>query len=161
MKYVIALLALAGLFVSSRAMQVHMMDPAAAPPCAVTERWDCGTVNHSRYSWFPPKTIDELFEPKPGAVHIPVALIGIIGYGVIALVALLGRLRIVLLLAAGGFLCAAYLSYVEAFIIRKWCIYCVWSQGIITAILLASAVTLMMAKRRGAVTRETIPQAVD
>lgn len=156
MKYLIALLAAAGLFVSSRAMQVHLMDPSAAPPCAVTEHWDCGTVNHSRYSWFPPKTIDEIFESKPGAIHIPVAAIGIAGYALILLGALTGRLRVVLFLAVGGLFCAAYLSYIEAFIIHKWCIYCVWSQGIIIAVLLASIIGVLMQRMRPVVARQRL-----
>src|SRR5437588_6290377 len=113
MKYLIALLALAGLVVSALALRVHMMDPAAAPPCAVSEHWDCGAVGHSKYSVFPPITFDE----KPGAIHIPVATIGIIGYAVIIVFALMGRFGIVLELARIGFFCAAMLTYIEAYVI--------------------------------------------
>src|ERR1700678_3809855 len=140
MRYLIALLAVAGLFVSSLALRIHYMDPAAAPPCAVSEHWDCGTVNHGKYSVFPPLSFDE----KPGAVHIPVAAIGIAGYVAIALFALLGRLRIVLELARIGFFCAAMLTYIEAYIIETWCIYCVWSQCIIAAIVLVTVAALLM-----------------
>jgi uncharacterized membrane protein len=161
MKYLIALLALAGMFVSVRAMQVHLMDPSAAPPCAVSEHWDCGTVNHSRYSWFPPKTIDEIFEPRPGAIHIPVAAIGIAGYALIALVALTGRMWMVLILASGGFLCAAYLSYIEKYVIHKWCIYCVWSQGIILVVLLTSIAAVLTGRRQKVSSREVLREAVD
>jgi uncharacterized membrane protein len=162
MKYLIALLALAGMFVSIRALQVHRMDPSAAPPCAVSEHWDCGTVNHSRYSWFPPKTIDEIFDPKPGAIHIPVATIGIAGYALIAIVALAGQLGIALFLACGGFLCAAYLSYIEKFVIHKWCIYCVWSQGIIASILVLSIAAVLMRRRRAVRSRrDVLREAVD
>jgi uncharacterized membrane protein len=59
--------------------------------------------------------------------------------------------RIVLELARVGFFCAAFLSYIEAFVISKWCIYCLWSQCIITAILVASVVAVVMQKRRCAV----------
>jgi uncharacterized membrane protein len=144
MKYLIAVLALAGVVVSSMALRIHFMDPAAAPPCAVSEHWDCGTVNHGKYSVFPPLSFDE----KPGAVHIPVAAIGIAGYVAIALFALLGQLRIVLELARIGFFCAAFLSYIEAFIIETWCIYCVWSQAIIAAILLTTVAALLLRRRR-------------
>ena len=144
MKYLIALLAVAGLFVSVRALQVHLMDPAAAPPCAVSEHWDCGTVNHSKYSVFPPLTFDE----APGKIHIPVAAIGIAGYALIAAFALMGRMRIVLELARVGFFCAAFLTYIEAYVIGTWCIYCVWSQTIVAAILLASAAAVLLRKRR-------------
>jgi uncharacterized membrane protein len=162
MKYLIALLAVAGIVISSLAMRIHLMDPSAAPPCAVSEHWDCGTVNHSRYSWFPPKTMDEIFEPNPHAVHIPVAVIGIVGYTLIAIVALMGWLRVLVFLAGGGFLCAAYLSYIEKFVIQKWCIYCVWSQGIIAAILLASIVALVLGRRgRSTSVPQVLAQEVD
>src|ERR1700722_5777208 len=131
MKYIIALLAVAGVVVSSLALHIHYMDAAAAAPCAVSEHWDCGTVNHGKYSVFPPLSFDE----KPGTVHIPVAAVGVLGYVLIAVFALLGRMRVVLELARIGFFCAAFLTYIEAFIIQTWCIYCVWSQGIIAAIL--------------------------
>lgn len=150
MKYLIALLAVAGIFVSVRGLQVHLMDPSLAPPCAVTEHWDCGTVNHSRYSWFPPKTIDELFDPKPGAIHIPVATLGIIGYALILVFALLGLRWLVVVLAAGGFGFAAYLSSIEEFIIHRWCIYCVWSQSIMTVILILAIVALVLHRRGSA-----------
>jgi vitamin-K-epoxide reductase (warfarin-sensitive) len=153
MKYLIALLAVAGIFVSSRALQIHYMDPSQAPPCAVTEKWDCGMVNHGKYSVFPPETEDEFGDDgqfhanKP---HIPVALIGIVGYALIGVMALFGRIRIVLELARVGFFCAAFLSYIEAFVIYKWCIYCLWSQCIITLILAASVVAVVMRRRRRA-----------
>lgn len=162
MKYLISLLAVAGIVVSSTALHVHMMDPSQAPPCAVTEHWDCGTVNHSRYSWFPPKTMDEIFEPNPHAIHIPVATIGIIGYALILVAALASQLGLVVLLASCGFLCAAYLSYVEQFLIHKWCIYCVWSQGIIFAVLLTSIVAFVLSRRRRTDVRDPVlAQEVD
>lgn len=144
MKFLIALLAVAGLVVSVLALKVHNMDPNAAPPCAVSEHWDCGAVNHSRFAVFPPRTFDEAPNSKG---HVPVALIGIIGYALIALIALAGRLGVVLLLAEGGFLCAGFLSYLEAFVMEKWCIYCVWSQGLMTAILLTTLVALFLKRR--------------
>ena len=151
MRYLIAFLALVGVVISSLALHVHRMDPSEAPPCAVSERWDCGAVNHSKYATFPPLTIDDLDEtgkPKPGSFHIPVAAIGIAGYAVIAIFALLGRYWVVLELAQIGFFCAAFLSYIEEFILQKWCIYCVWSQVTITAILVASIATVMLQRRK-------------
>jgi vitamin-K-epoxide reductase (warfarin-sensitive) len=151
MKYLIALLAVAGIFVSSRALKIHYMDPSQAPPCAVTEKWDCGAVNHGKYSVFPPITDDEYDDSghlHPNKPHVPVALIGIIGYSVIGLVALFGRMRIVMELARVGFFCAAMLTYIEAYVITKWCIYCLWSQAIIATILLTSWIALLMRWRR-------------
>src|ERR1700682_3238112 len=81
MRYVIALLALAGMFVSGLALRVHYQDPNAAPPCAVTEKFDCGAVNHSRFAVFPPRGFDE--DPKSKG-HLPVAVLGLIGYALMA-----------------------------------------------------------------------------
>jgi vitamin-K-epoxide reductase (warfarin-sensitive) len=158
MKYLIVLLALAGLYVSSRALMVHYMDPSEAPPCAVSEHWDCGTVNHSKYSVFPPLSFDE----KPGRIHIPVAALGIVGYALIGIFAAFGRLRIVLELTRVGFFFAAMLTYIEAYIIETWCIYCVWSQAIISAILLATVAALLLRRRRRAQSmRAVLAEQVD
>jgi vitamin-K-epoxide reductase (warfarin-sensitive) len=151
MRYLIAILAIAGIVVISKALHVHNMDDGATPPCAVTENFDCGKVNHSKYAVFPPQTDDEYDESgqfhanKP---HIPVAIAGIVGYGLIGIFALWGRMRIVLELARVGFFCAAFLSYLEAYVIHMWCIYCLWSQCIIAAILIASIVAAVIRKRR-------------
>lgn len=146
MRYLIVLLALAGLIDSALALRIHMQDPNAAPPCAVTEVWDCGAVNHSRFAEFPPRFFDE----APGAkgVHIPVAVFGIIGYALIGVLALTGHLWATLQAAEIGFAFAAFLSYMEAYVLQKWCIYCLWSQGLITAILLATIAALFLRHRK-------------
>jgi vitamin-K-epoxide reductase (warfarin-sensitive) len=144
MKYLVALLAVAGIVVSTMALRIHYMDPALAPPCAVTERFDCGAVNHSRFAVFPPKSFDE----APGKPHIPVAAIGIVGYALILVLALMGRWWLLFEAAQIGFFFASFLSYLEAFVMEKWCIYCLWSQGIITAILLAAIAALILRWRR-------------
>jgi len=150
MRFLIALLAVAGIIVSSLALRVHMQDPSVAPPCAVTANWDCGAVNHSRFASFPPTSFDE--DPAKKQFHLPVATVGIIGYALIAILALANRLWLTLQAAEIGFGCAALLSYLEAFVIEKWCIYCVWSQGIITAILIATIVALVLEHRRKRIT---------
>ena len=45
MRYVIAVLAIAGIVVSALALQVHYSTETA--PCSINEKWDCGIVNHS------------------------------------------------------------------------------------------------------------------
>jgi vitamin-K-epoxide reductase (warfarin-sensitive) len=122
MRFLIALLALAGLVVSILALKVHNMDPSQAPPCKVDGKWDCGAVNHSRFAVLPPRSFDE--DPAAPKKHIPIATLGIAAYSLIA-----------------------FLSYLEAFVLEKWCIYCVWSQGLITAILLASIVAVLLRRR--------------
>jgi uncharacterized membrane protein len=149
MRFLIALIALAGLIDSVQALRIHMQDPSQAPPCAVTERWDCGAVNHSRFAVFPaepPPSFDAA--PAPKRVHIPVATIGIIGYALIAVTSLLDWTWVTLQLAEIGFFCAAMLSYLEAFVIQKWCIYCVWSQIFITAALICAIVAAILKQRR-------------
>ena len=143
MRFLIALLAIAGIIDSSHALRIHYQDPSAAPPCAVTETWDCGAVNHSRFASFPPTSFDETGKH----VHVPVALFGIIGYALIAGLALSNKLWWTLQAAEIGFAFAAFLSYMEAYVLEKWCIYCVWSQGLVTAILLCTIVALVLQHR--------------
>jgi uncharacterized membrane protein len=139
MKYLVALLAVAGVVVSAMALHVHYMDPSQAPPCAVTERFDCGAVNHSRFAVLPPRTFDE---PPTGGHHIPIATVGIVGYLLIAGLALAEWWWLAFQASLIGFMCACFLSYLEAFVLEKWCIYCLWSQGILTAILLITGAVL-------------------
>jgi len=146
MRFLIVLLALAGIIDSALALRIHYQDPSTAPPCAVTERFDCGAVNHSRFAVFPPSSFDE--DPASKKVHIPVALLGIIGYALIAVLALANRLWFTLQTAEIGFAFASFLSYMEAFVIEKWCVYCLWSQAIITAILLCTIVGLLLQGRK-------------
>ena len=136
MRYLIVLLALAGIFDSYLALRIHYQNPADAPPCAVTEKFDCGAVNHGRYAVFPPIGFDET--PNSGKLHIPVAALGIAGYVLIACLALGKQYWALLQVSEIGFFCAAFLSFLEAYVIEKWCIYCLWSFAILTAILLLS-----------------------
>jgi uncharacterized membrane protein len=147
MKYLIALLAVAGIWVSILALRVHYMDPAAAPPCAVTEKFDCGAVNHSRFAVLPPRSFDE----PAGGVHVPIAALGIVAYSAILVVALLGRWWLVFEFAQVGFLFALFLSYLEDYVLEKWCIYCLWSQGIVATILLLTVGMLILRWRHGLV----------
>jgi uncharacterized membrane protein len=112
----------------------------------VDDHFDCGAVNHSRFAVFPPKSFDE--DATSHKLHIPVATIGILGYAAMFLAAAFGRWWILLQLAEIGFGAACFLSYLEAFIIEKWCIYCLWSQGIVAAILLATIVALIVNRRK-------------
>jgi uncharacterized membrane protein len=164
MRFLIALLAIAGLIDSALALRIHYQDPATAPPCAVTAHFDCGTVNHSRFAVLPPEPPPS-FDFTPGAtpqakgVHIPVATIGIVGYALIAVLALAGRWWLTLQAAEIGFFAAAMLTYIEAYVLEKWCIYCLWSQAIITAILLCTIVVLVMERRRLRFERSAVVRA--
>jgi uncharacterized membrane protein len=146
-RFLIAALTLAGMTVSVLALHVHNMAPGEAPPCAVDDHFDCGAVNHSRFAVFPPGEVGEDLATSQ-KLHIPVATIGIVGYALMFLAAAFGRWWILLQLAEIGFGAACFLTYLEAFVIEKWCIYCLWSQAIVTAIVLATIVALIVNRRR-------------
>ena len=127
MRYVIAVLALAGAVVSGLALQIHYT--AGTTPCSINEKWDCGVVNHSSYSMIE---------------GVPVALIGILGF--LALVWLgLARQRAVLsLAAAAGLAFGIYLAHIERDVLGVWCLYCVISLGIIALITFLGPVWLII-----------------
>lgn len=121
MRYVLALLAVAGLVVSVLALRVHYS--TETEPCSINAKWDCGIVNHS---------------PFAEVRHVPVAAVGIAGYLLLAVLAL-ARQRFALMLAAvAGFCFALRLSFIEELVLQVWCLYCVISQGIIALLLVAS-----------------------
>jgi vitamin-K-epoxide reductase (warfarin-sensitive) len=117
MRYVIAVLALAGALVSGLALQVHYT--AGTSPCSINEKWDCGIVNHSSYS---------LIE------GIPVALIGIIGYLGLVWLGLARQRAVLSLVSAAGLAFAFYLAHIERDVLGVWCLYCVISLAIIALI---------------------------
>jgi vitamin-K-epoxide reductase (warfarin-sensitive) len=123
MRYLIAILAVAGIVVSTLALRVH--NSTDTQPCSINEKWDCGIVNHSDYAVIG---------------RVPVATIGIAGYSLLALLSLCALKRLTLLAALAGFSFALYLTYVESRILLVWCLYCVISQIIIAAIALLSAI---------------------
>jgi vitamin-K-epoxide reductase (warfarin-sensitive) len=117
MRYVIALLALAGVVVSALALQVHYS--TATQPCDINEKWDCGIVNHS---------------PFAVIAHVPVAAIGIAGYLAMAALALVRRRRLLAVLVLGALGFSLYLTYIEKYVLEVYCIYCVTSLGIIVVL---------------------------
>ena len=119
MRYLLALLAIAGAVVSALALQVHYS--TGTQPCSINEKWDCGIVNHSSFAVIG---------------NVPVAAIGILGYIVLCALSLM-RQRLPLVLAAFvGFCFALRLTMIEQYALGVWCLYCVYSQGIISLLLL-------------------------
>jgi vitamin-K-epoxide reductase (warfarin-sensitive) len=153
MRYLIAILALAGLIVSCFALREHFRTDAS--PCSINERWDCGVVNHSPFaeiagiiSIASPSASDFVVNHATLARvgTVPVAAVGILGYAAIAGFALARRWWIVLLLTTGAVGFSIYLTYIEARVLETYCIWCVTSAGIISLTELASIVAV--ARRR-------------
>lgn len=153
MRYVIALLACAGILVSVLALHVHYT--TGAEPCDLNSHWDCGTVNRSSYATVPgilwhlraARHPDSVAGPAPRN-GLPVADVGILGYAAILLLALLRRRRLTLLFALGGLGFALYLSNIEAHVLEVWCLYCVISQCLIALITLLSIAALFTRRAR-------------
>ena len=112
MKHLLAILASSGMVVSALALR-------DTSPCSINERWDCGNVNHSPYA---------------ALGGIPVAVIGIVGYLLLGGLALRSAYRLLLAAALPGLAFSLYFAHIEADVLGVWCIYCVASLGVISAI---------------------------
>jgi vitamin-K-epoxide reductase (warfarin-sensitive) len=125
----IAVLAVTGISVSAVSLQRHYAKSATAF-CDFGERFNCDIVNRSEYS---------------SVMGIPVAGIGIAGYGVLLALATIYRSRSetplrLLLAAVAGLAFALYLTYVEGYILGTWCILCLSSLGLIALIAVLAGV---------------------
>ena len=115
MRWVLIVLAVAGIAASALALREHYRTDAS--PCSINERWDCGIVNHSPYAMF----------------HgVPVAVIGIAGYLLLGVLAFGKAYPWMLPLVTGAFAFAVHLADVESMVLGVWCVYCVISLGVIT-----------------------------
>jgi uncharacterized membrane protein len=116
----IAVLSVAGIADSAVSLQRHYAKSASAF-CDVGEGFNCDIVNRSEYST---------------VMGIPVAGIGVVGYGVLLALATVYRLRAetplrLLVAALVGLGFALYLTYVEGYVLGTWCILCLGSLGLI------------------------------
>jgi vitamin-K-epoxide reductase (warfarin-sensitive) len=132
MRYLLVILAVTGIVVSALALREHYREEGDSP-CSINAHWDCGIVNHSPYATL-------------GGV--PVAVIGIAGYLLLGVLALRRSYTLVLALALPALAFSLYLAHIEAHILGVWCIYCVASLGVISAIsLLAIGIAVDRARR--------------
>jgi uncharacterized membrane protein len=135
-----ALMSLLGLFVSAY-LYLYKIGRIGTMACGSGE---CETVQTSAYSRF---------------LGIEVALIGVVGYALLFAVALValqpgfatsdGPVRLLTLLAGGGVLFSAYLTYLELFVIHAICRWCVGSAVIIVSVL----VLALLGRRHSAESR--------
>ena len=125
----VAVLAIAGMVVSSISLQRHYAK-SESTFCEFGEKFNCDIVNRSEYS---------------SVMGIPVAGIGVLGYGVLLALATVYRSRVetplrLLAAAAAGLVFALYLTYVEGFVLGTWCILCLSSLGLIALITVLAGV---------------------
>ena len=138
MKYILLILALLGIVVSSLALREHYREYGDSP-CSINEHWDCGVVNHSPYA-----LLGGVFDQLGIHAHIPilsgmpVATAGILGYIVMALVAFRQAYRLLLALILASLAFSLYLAHIEKDVLGVWCVYCVISLGLISLMCLLS-----------------------
>lgn len=133
----IAVLALVGLLVAAY-LSLYKLGMLGVIQCQIG---GCEKVQTSQYAYF---------------LGLPVAYYGVAAYVAILLVAIVGilprfvRERWVALslfaMSAVGVLFSAYLTYLEAAVIRAWCQWCVVSAILITLIFLLSLPGLRQAR---------------
>jgi vitamin-K-epoxide reductase (warfarin-sensitive) len=139
-RYLIIVLAIAGVVVSGLALKVHY--DTGDEPCRINDKWDCGVVNHSPYA---------AIHGIPVIHEVPVAAIGIAGYLLIAVLGFLQRRGWLLLSTLAGLAFALYLTNIEAHVLEMWCLYCVISQAIIALLTLFALVWLGWTRLSGEV----------
>ena len=125
----IAILSILGVILSAVSLQRHYAK-SDTNFCDFSQKFSCDIVNRSEYS---------------EVAGIPVAGIGVAGYIALFLFSTLWKSRSqtptrLLVAAAAGLLFALYLTYVEAYELKTWCILCLASQLVIFLITVAAAV---------------------
>ncbi len=108
--------------------------------CDLSETFSCDIVNRGPFS---------------DVLGVPVAFIGLIGYAFFALTALL-KLRqqedktltwFLFFQTFFGLLFTLYLTGIEAFVLRAWCVVCLGSQAVMLALFACAARVLWLEER--------------
>ena len=125
----VAILAVVGIVVSSVSLQHHYAKSKTGY-CDIGTAFNCDIVNRSDYS--------EL-------MGIPVALIGMLGYGALLGLATQYRERreapaMIFAGAVAGLAFALYLTYIEGHVLGVWCILCLSSLAMISGITVVSGI---------------------
>src|SRR3984885_9845391 len=133
----IALLALAGIVVSSVSLH-HHYGTSQTNYCDFGASFNCDIVNRSIYST---------------VLGVPVALIGILGYALLLVVATFYRKKaespfMLLIASTAGLGFALYLTYIEKFVLATWCILCLSSLTLIVLITALSSFLVAVAMRQ-------------
>ena len=129
LRFVIGALAVAGLLISAYLTWTHIV--GVAPVC-ISGSGGCETVQSSRYA-----TI----------LGIPVATLGVVAYlGLLFSAVLRGEAGVYLgfLIALVGAFFSAYLTYLEVFVIRALCQWCLASAAVMVGALVCAALRVRL-----------------
>jgi len=118
---------MSGILLSAVSLQRHYAK-SDTNFCDFSQKFSCDIVNRSEYSEI---------------AGIPVAGIGVAGYAALFLLSTFWKSRRetptrMLAAAIGGFAFAVYLTYIEAYQLKTWCILCLGSQAVIFLITILS-----------------------
>jgi uncharacterized membrane protein len=137
MKLVSLVLTVIGIGIAGYLTYADVLNAPVA--CVQGGAWDCGGVQSSIYSRIGP---------------VPVAVLGLIGYLAILLVlafersvplfASRGKL-FVFAMTLFGIVMSGYLTVIEAFVLHKWCIWCVGSALVMALMFILSFARLWKA----------------
>ena len=133
----IVLLSVMGIGVSSISLY-HHYGTSKSSYCDFGANFNCDMVNRSIYS---------------EAAGVPVALIGVLGYcGLLSLAIFYWRKEdapvFLLMGSLAGLAFALYLTYIEGFVLSVWCVLCLSSLGLISAITVLSGFLVMYSKAK-------------
>jgi uncharacterized membrane protein len=115
MRYLIVLLALAGVTVSALLWQAH--DSTGTLPHSIQDTPSCAIVVHSPYA-----TIGS----------VPVAAAGVGGYVLLGILALVRRRVPLAAFSLAALVYSLYLAHIEKSVLHIWCAYCVLSLAIVS-----------------------------
>jgi uncharacterized membrane protein len=134
----IAVLSVLGIAVSGVSLDHHFRKTKTKTTyCDFGESFNCDIVNRSEYST---------------VAGVPVALIGVLGYASLLAFATLYRSKaetpaILAIASFAGLGFALYLTYIEKYVLFAWCILCLSSLAIISAIALLCLLLLRQQRR--------------
>lgn len=127
----VAICAAVGAVVSGLALQHHYRRDSSSF-CNINATFDCDVVNRSSYSRI---------------AGIPVALVGLLAYLLLICLATLQREKaetpaLLFFISFAGLAFSGYLTYIEAEVLRAWCVLCLTSLVSIALITLLSGLRL-------------------
>lgn len=130
LNFIIKSLCVVGLLLSATSTYNHYVI-SKTEYCDINATFNCDIVNRSSYSEI---------------LHVPVAVIGILGYSMLLCISIWGNTssfrRLRCIAAFGGLAFGLYLAYVEEHILHAWCILCIGSLLSITLICAAAALSI-------------------